>query len=211
MPAKKASLLSRTVARVAGALARFLAEPVSRPAATDDVLALSALLRPGDVLLTEGNTRAAALVRRVTRSPWAHVSIYVGPLEAGDDPRCIVEADISAGVRAVPLSEFKGQRARIVRPLGLNETDRQRLADWLVGHIGDPYDLAHAWALCRGSSSSPRRGRWCRTRSASSARACSCRHSSFVGHPIATSQARSVVPRDFESAAGFEVVKAPPA
>jgi len=30
----------------------------------------------------------------------------------------------------------------------------------------------------------------------------------FVGHPIATSQARSVVPRDFESAAGFEVVTA---
>jgi hypothetical protein len=31
----------------------------------------------------------------------------------------------------------------------------------------------------------------------------------FVGYPIATSQARSVVPRDFESAAGFEVVIAP--
>ena len=57
------------------------------------MLALSARLRAGDVLLTEGNTRAAALVRCVTRSPWAHVSIYVGPLEAGDDPRCIVEAD----------------------------------------------------------------------------------------------------------------------
>jgi hypothetical protein len=27
-----------------------------------------------------------------------------------------------------------------------------------------------------------------------------------VGHPIATSQAPSVVPRDFESAAGFEVL-----
>jgi len=32
-----------------------------------------------------------------------------------------------------------------------------------------------------------------------------------VGHRIATGQAGSVVPRDFESAAGFEVVKAPPA
>jgi hypothetical protein len=71
---------------VGGALARFLAEPISRAAANRDVLALAALLRPGDVLLTEGNTRAAALVRRLTRSPWAHVSIYVGPLEAGDDP-----------------------------------------------------------------------------------------------------------------------------
>ena len=115
--------------------------------ATRDALALSGLLCAGDVLLTEGNTRAASLVRRVTRSPWAHVSSYVGPLQAGDDPPCIVEAEIAAGVRAVPLSQFKGQRSRIVRPLGLNETDRQRITDWLVGHIGGPYDLAHAWAL----------------------------------------------------------------
>ena len=206
MRPKKASLLSRIVARLAGALARFLAEPVSRPAATDDVLTLSARLRAGDVLLTEGNTRAAALVRRVTRSPWAHVSIYVGPLEAGDDPRCIVEADIAAGVRAVSLSHFKGQRARIVRPLGLNETDRRRLANWLVGHIGDSYDLSHAWGLCL----------WClklrapRTIVQDAKRfICSSllvQAFLVVGHPIATSHARSVVPRDFESAAGFEVL-----
>ena len=158
---------------------------------------------------TYGDAVAAALVRRVTRSPWAHVSIYVGPLEAGDDPRCIVEAEMAAGVRAVPLSQFKGQRARIVRPIGLNETDRQRLADWLVGHIGAPYDLAHAWAL----------GRWFLKLPAPRTMVLDAKHficSSLlvqaflvVGHPIATSQARSVVPRDFESAAGFEVVTAP--
>ena len=89
------SLVSYTGARVARALARYLSQPVSRPAASGDVLALSPLLRAGDVLLTEGNTRAAALVRRVTRSPWAHVSIYVGPLKEGDDPRCIVEAEVA--------------------------------------------------------------------------------------------------------------------
>ena len=207
----KASLLSRTGGRLADALVRFLAEPISRPAANGDVLALSALLRPGDVLLTEGNTRAAALVRRLTRSPWAHVSIYVGPLQAGDDPRCIIEADISAGVRAVPLSQFNGQRARVVRPSGLNEIDRRRLADWLVCHIGDPYDLAHAWALCRWFLRLPAP----RTMVLDAKRfICSSllvQAFLVVGHPIATSQARSVVPSDFESAAGFEVVKAPPA
>jgi uncharacterized protein YycO len=206
MPSKKASLPSRTFARVAGALARFLAEPVSRPRATGGALALSPLLRPGDVLLTEGYTRAAALVRRVTRSPWAHVSIYVGPLEAGDDPRCIVEADISVGVRAVPLSQFDGQRSRIVRPLGLSETDRRRLANWLVDHIGDPYDLAHAWALCRWFLRLPAP----RTMVLDAKRfICSSllvQAFLFVDYPIATNQARSVVPRDFESAAGFEVV-----
>jgi hypothetical protein len=31
----------------------------------------------------------------------------------------------------------------------------------------------------------------------------------FVGHPIAASRAHYVVPRDFESAAGFEAVTAP--
>ena len=207
----RASLLSRTGGRLADALARYLAEPISRPAATGDVLALSALLRPGDVLLTEGNTRAAALVRRVTRSPWAHVAIYVGPMEAGGDPRCIVEANISAGVRAVALSEFKGQQARIVRPLGLNETDRQRLAYWLVGHIGDPYDLAHAWALCRWFLRLPAPRTMVQDAKRFICSSLLVQAFLFVGHPIATSQARSVVPRDFESAAGFEVVTAPPA
>jgi uncharacterized protein YycO len=204
------ALLPRIRAFLIGALTRYLAEPVGRAAATGDVPGLSALLRPGDVLLTEGNTRAAVLVRRLTRSPWAHVSIYVGPLEPGDDPRCVVEADISAGVRAVPLSEFKGQRARIVRPLGLQESDRRRLADWVVGHIGDPYDLAHALAL----------GRWFLNLPGSRAMVQDAKRficSSllvqafvFVGHPTVAKEARYVVPRDFESAAGFEVVTAGP-
>ena len=174
------SLLTRLGARLIGALARYLAQPVSRPVASGDVLALSPRLQPGDVLLTEGSTRAAALARRLTRSPWAHVSIYVGPLEPGDDSRCIVEADISAGVRAVPLSEFNGQRARIVRPLGLNETDRQRLADWLVSHIGAPYDLDSCLGAYPPVPQAARTSaRWCRTRSASFARACSRRRSSL--------------------------------
>jgi uncharacterized protein YycO len=204
------SLVARFRARLIGALARYLAEPVSRRAATDDALALAALLRPGDVLLTEGNTRVAALVRRLTLSPWAHVSLYVGPLEAGDDSRCIVEADISAGVRAVPLSEFKGQRARIVRPLGLNETDRQHLADWLVGHIGDPYDLAHAWALGRWFLKLPARRTMVHDAKRFICSSLLVQAFLFIGHSIATSEARYVVPRDFEYAAGFEVVMAPP-
>jgi uncharacterized protein YycO len=198
-------------AGLTNALARFLAEPIRCPAARGDVLALSALLRPGDVLLTEGNTRAAALVRYLTRSPWSHVSIYVGPLEAGDDPRCIIEADISAGVRAVPLSEFNGQRARIVRPSGLNEADRRRLADWLVHRIGDPYDHAHAWALCRWFLRLPGPHAMALDAKRFICSSLLVQAFLFVGHPIATSQARSVVPCDFENATGFEVLKAPPA
>jgi uncharacterized protein YycO len=202
----KASLPSLMGTRIGGALARFLAQPVRRDAARNDVLAISARLRAGDVLLTEGNSRAAALVRFITHSPWAHVSVYVGPLEAGDDPRCIVEAHISAGVRAVPLSEFKGQRMRIVRPLGLNELARRRLADWLVSHIGSPYDLALAWALCLRFLRLPLPQTMVRDAKRFICSSLLVQAFLFVGHPIAASEARSVVPRDFESAAGFEVL-----
>ena len=198
--------LARLRTRVIGALARYLAEPVSRPTADGDLCALAALLRPGDVLLTEGNTRAAVLVRRVTHSPWAHVSMYVGPLEGGPDPRCIVEADIGAGVRAVPLSEFKGQRARIVRPLGLNETDRRHLADWLIGRIGYPYDLGHAWALGRRFLKLPAPRTMVHDAKRFICSSLLVQAFVFVGHPIAAAQATCVVPRDFESAAGFEVL-----
>jgi Permuted papain-like amidase enzyme, YaeF/YiiX, C92 family len=202
------SLIARLGARLIGALARYLAQPVSRPAASSDVLALSPRLRLGDVLLTEGSTRAAALARRLTRSPWAHVSIYVRPLEPGDDSPCIVEADIGAGVRAVPLSEFNGLRARIVRPLGLNETDRQRLADWLVSHIGAPYDLALAWALTRRCLKLPAQREMVQDAKRFICSSLLVQAFLFVGHPVAAGETRYLVPRDFERAAGFEVVTA---
>src|SRR5467141_3598425 len=139
-------LISEMRARVFAALAVFLTQPVERysPAATTDPETLSAVLRHGDVLLTEGNTRAAALVKRVTRSTWSHISMYVGPLEEGPDPRCIVEADIAAGVRSIRLSEVNALQVRILRPIGLNDMHRRQLADWVVGRIGSGYDLAHA-------------------------------------------------------------------
>src|ERR1700750_2996219 len=86
-------------------LLSLLTQPV-KPA-TADARSLAAFLRDGDVLLTEGNTRVAALVKRLTKSSWSHVAMYVGPLEEGPDPRCIVEADVAEGVRSIRLSELE--------------------------------------------------------------------------------------------------------
>jgi len=145
------ALIARVRARLLAALAVYLAQPAKRysPARTTDPESLLALLRDGDVLLTEGNTRAAMLIKRLTRSTWSHVSMYVGPLEEGPDPRCIVEADIVEGVRSIRLSELKGLNVRVLRPIGLKDADRSRLAGWVVEQIGGQYDLAHAWALAR--------------------------------------------------------------
>ena len=95
-------------------------------ATTANPQSLAAILDPGDVLLSDSNTRVAALVKRITQSPWSHVSMYVGPLEEGPDPPCIVEADIAAGVRSMRLSELKALQVRVLRPIGLNDSDRHR-------------------------------------------------------------------------------------
>jgi Permuted papain-like amidase enzyme, YaeF/YiiX, C92 family len=211
----------------AGVARRYLGQPVKhcRLSTIADTRALATVLRQGDVLLTAGNIRMAALVRRLTPSAWSHVSIYVGPLEGGPDPRCIVEADVATGVRAVPLSEFEGQPVRILRPTRLQDAERGRVADWVVSRIGSEYDLAHAWALARRLLRLPFRSGLPSTPGAMAQETTRFICSSLlaqafvlVGYSIAPTlggigatvgaQHRYVVPRDFDGASGFEVVKA---
>jgi len=219
------SLLRRLRSRVIGAVALYLAAPVKQPSAspTADPLSLSSVVLPGDVLLSDGNTRGAAIVRRITRSPWSHVSMYVGPLEPGPDPRCIVEADVAAGVRAVRLSELKGLHVRVLRPTGLDELARRRLADWVTSRIGGGYDLAHAWALATKLLRLPLGPRLRPAASmAQSATRFICssllaQAFMLVGYPImpaligvreaGAGDHRFVTPHDFQSASVFEVVQ----
>ena len=102
-----------------------------------------------DVLLSAGSTRCAELVKRLTQSTWSHVSMYVGALEDASDPLCVVEAHIAGGVRAIRLSELDARRICVLRPVGLDDTDRGRLAESVLRYIGSEYDFAHAWLLAR--------------------------------------------------------------
>ena len=219
-------LISDMRARLFAALAVFLTQPVERysPATTTDPETLSAVLRHGDVLLTEGNTRAAALIKRITRSTWSHVSMYVGPLEEGPDPRCIVEADIAAGVRSIRLSELQGQNVRVLRPIGLNDAARDRLAEWVVSQIGGEYDLEHAWALLARrflrvapkSSITPAPNGIAHSATRFICSSLLANAFALVGYPIlpihtavaavSTADHRYVMPGDFEKAPVFEVV-----
>jgi hypothetical protein len=205
-------LPARARAWLVEAVVHFLATPIRRTPADPraDPNSLAAVLTRGDVLLSHGNTRAAAVVKRVTQSPWSHVSMYVGPLEDGPDPRCIVEADIAAGVRSIRLSELNALQVRVLRPVGLDDEDRTRLAQWVVSRIGSEYDLAHALGIGRNLL-------WLRARSRSTPNTmapgatrficCSLLAHAFawVGVPI-WSDPGNLTPGDFERATVFEVV-----
>jgi hypothetical protein len=215
------SLLTRCRARLIDRLVLFLAQPVKQYTLVDtaDLYALAAVLKHGDVVLASGRTRAAALVRRFTGSSWAHAAMYVGPLEEGPDPRCIVEADIAEGVRAVPLTEFRGQQVLVLRPTGLQPEDRYKLAQWVLTRIGNRYDLAHAWALAKTVLRVPRSLPVPPVSESATRFICSSLLAQaffLVGYPIAPAHVRVrdasgpdlryVTPRDFASASGFEVI-----
>jgi hypothetical protein len=219
------TLFTRARASLTGALVLYLAKPVKHysPVTTADARSFAGILDPGDVLLSDGNTRVAALVKRITRSTWSHVSMYVGPLEEGPDPPCIVEADVAAGVRSIRLSELKALHVRVLRPNGLNDTDRRRLADWVVNRIGGEYDLAHAWVLGRNllRQRLPTRLRslpYTMAENATRFICCSLLAHAFalVGYPILpvqmrvsatdTMDHRNLTPGDFERASVFKVV-----
>jgi hypothetical protein len=196
-------------------LAVFLTQPLKRysPATSADPALLREVLHAGDVLLSEGNTRAALLIKRVTGSTWSHVSMYVGPLEDGPDPRCIVEADIAEGVRSIRLSELAGLNVRVLRHVGLSDAVRARLAQWVVSQIGGEYDLKHALLLARNFLWLPAKAHLAPAASgiAQSARRFICSsllaHAfALVGHPILAVDHRYVIPSDFESASVFEVL-----
>jgi hypothetical protein len=144
-------MLRRARARLWEALLRYLTTPIPRSgaAAAESIESLAGVLCRGDVLLSQGNTRVSHLIKRVTGSPWSHVSMYVGPLDDGHDPRCIVEADIAAGVRSIRLSELDALNVRVLLPASLDSRKRSRLAEWVTSRIGSEYDHAHALQLGR--------------------------------------------------------------
>ena len=214
-------LFARCRARLIHGLVLYLAQAVRQYSTTEtaDLRSLAAVLRRGDVVLASGRTRAAALVRRLTGSRWAHAAMYVGPLDDGEDPRCIVESDIAAGVRAVPLSEFLGQRVLVLRPTGLAQEDRLKLADWVLTRVGNRYDLAHAWALAKALLRLPFPLRVPPVSADATRFICSSLLAQafvLVGHTIlpvhvrtrdvTAADLRYVTPRDFESASGFEEI-----
>ena len=218
--------LARLRRQAVAALTLYLGRPVKHFIAPrdSDPQSLAAVLVRGDVLLTQGNSHFAALIRRLTRSPWSHVSMYVGPLDDEPDPLCIVEADIAAGVRSIRLSELNALQVRVLRPIGLTSAERIRLADWVVGQVGSEYDLAHAWGLLRNQLRPLLPDRF---RSVPGTIVCSAKrficcsllaHAfAWVGYsvlpdqtdldPTAIIDAGNLVPSDFERASIFEVVE----
>ena len=135
-------------------LGRYLDAPLSnyKAVSTSSPGLLSSILKPGDVLLVEGDTRISVAIKYLTQSTWSHAAIYVGNVSGKhsfDDEAVLIEADIEKGVIIVPLSKYENLHTRICRPKNLTEEDQTSLIKFLVERIGYQYDMKNVIDLLR--------------------------------------------------------------
>jgi hypothetical protein len=155
---------------VADGIGRLLANYLEKPAqgyepfTPTDPQALRETLRPGDVILVEGNNHISGVIKYLTQSTWSHAALYVGPIgdrvTADDEPLVLVEANIGEGVVAAPLSKYARVHTRVCRPTGLTEEDRARVCTYASERIGFDYDLKNIIDLMRYLLPMPIPQRW---------------------------------------------------
>ena len=152
--------------RVGRYLARYLDEPESgyEPFTPSDAQGLRAALKPGDVLLVEGNNHVSGVIKYLTQSTWSHAALYVGPIgdrvTAEGEALVLVEANIGQGVMAAPLSKYARYHTRICRPINLTEEDCARVCTYAAERIGFDYDLKNIIDLLRYLFPLPVPQRW---------------------------------------------------
>jgi hypothetical protein len=141
--------------RLGHVIARRLETPSSgyEPFMPSDPEALRRTLRPGDVLLVDGNQKLSSAIKYLTQSTWSHAALYIGDIletPANDaEVHTLIEADVGKGVIAVPLSKFAPYNTRICRPIGLTAEEIDQVLRFAVARIGHKYDLRHIIDLAR--------------------------------------------------------------
>jgi hypothetical protein len=140
------------------------AEAGYEPFTPSDPEALRATLRPGDVLLVEGNNRISGVIKYLTQSTWSHAALYVGPIgertTMEGEPLVLVEANLGEGVVGAPLSKYHQYHTRICRPIGLTADDCARVCTYAAERIGFDYDVKNIFDLLRLLMPMPVPRRW---------------------------------------------------
>jgi hypothetical protein len=129
----------------------------------NDLGALEAGLRKGDVILVEGDQRVSAVIRYLTQSCWSHAGLYVGDEllrrggeradwardHFGDEAAHLMVEALPRGVAVAPVAKYVDYNLRICRPHKLRKEHCAVLMDDAVAAIGWRYDLRNVFDLAR--------------------------------------------------------------
>jgi hypothetical protein len=139
--------MNETSAAIGRRLVRFLEKQTAdyKLLAVASPERMRAALRPGDVVLVEGNSRISSAIKYLTQSMWSHAAMFVGD----SDGRDLIEADLKAGVRYIGLDQLLPFNLRICRPVGLTDMDRTTVLNHMRKSLGRTYDLKNVIDLAR--------------------------------------------------------------
>jgi len=122
-------------------------------------------LRPGDVLLVEGRSNIAEIIKSITQSMWTHSFFYIGRLHDIDDPmlrdhiqkyrhcspdeQLIIEAKLGEGIMVTSIEDYEGEHLRICRPRGITRADSQAVLAYAIKELGKDYNVRQIMDLAR--------------------------------------------------------------
>ena len=150
MATANGAIIKLTFLEVIGAkLAKFLTkEHIQNDAyyriSIDDI---KSTLKPGDVVLVEGQSRVSSAIQFITTSNWSHAAIFIGrrvPVS-----HCLIEVKAVEGCTFTDIDVYMHHNLRICRPIFLDNTKRKILIDHLTKKIGSKYDLKNIIDLIR--------------------------------------------------------------
>ena len=151
------------------ALATWFVRQLSRPRKEyrrfvfNDPERLKSRIRPGDVVLVDGDQRISQVIKYLTMSNWSHSAIYVGSAlvrnpnlrldiqrRFGKEARyLIVEALLDGGVVVSPLIKYIDYNMRVCRPYGLSKEQIGVVLDFVIARVGFTYDRRNIFDLFR--------------------------------------------------------------
>ncbi len=122
-------------------------------------------LKPADVLLIEGRSRVAGVIKQITQSNWSHAALYIGKMHDIEDKRLrdyvsksydgdsedqlLIESELGLGTVIRPLQVYEGEHVRICRPNGMSYRDGQQVLHYAVSRLGQEYDIRQILDLLR--------------------------------------------------------------
>lgn len=147
--------LGKLLEKTGKRLAKILVKESSgyEPYTPSDFDTLKRVLKPGDILLIEGNQFVSATIKYLTQSTWSHAAIFIGDYlieeKSGKKIPSLIEVNIRDGCVAKPLTRYETYNTRICRPAGLTKTDCNRVIQFMISKIGLKYDTRNIFDLLR--------------------------------------------------------------
>lgn len=146
-------------------IVRYLTEPLPdyERRVRNDLGALIADLRKGDVILVEGDQRVSAIIRYLSQSCWSHSALYIGDElirrggeraawardAFGNEAAHLVVEALPSGVVVSPVAKYVDYNLRVCRPHRIRPDHVRTLMDDAVATIGWRYDLRNVFDLAR--------------------------------------------------------------